>query len=77
MNLGATASKLSPLRVAYGLAAIKLLVHALTLRPYGFFRDELYYIACSDHLDWGYVDQPPFLRRRSIRTAGCHVPTGS
>jgi 4-amino-4-deoxy-L-arabinose transferase-like glycosyltransferase len=27
---------------------------------YGYFRDELYYIACSDHLDWGFVDHPPF-----------------
>ncbi|MEW6194212.1 MAG: glycosyltransferase family 39 protein [Bacteroidota bacterium] len=27
---------------------------------YGIFRDEYYYIECSKHLDWGYVDQPPF-----------------
>lgn len=26
---------------------------------YGLFRDEFYYLACADHLDWGYVDHPP------------------
>ncbi len=26
---------------------------------YGFFRDELYYIALSDNLDFGYLDVPP------------------
>lgn len=26
---------------------------------YGIFRDELYYLACADHLAWGYVDHPP------------------
>jgi hypothetical protein len=33
---------------------------------YGYFRDEFDYMACGDHLAWGYVDQPslvPFLIR--------------
>ena len=43
------------------LAACKLLVHLYSGRHYGYFVDELYYLACSRHLDWGYVDQPPLI----------------
>jgi hypothetical protein len=44
------------------IALIKLIIHLATnlTGGYGIFRDEFYYIACSDHLAWGYVDQPPF-----------------
>jgi Dolichyl-phosphate-mannose-protein mannosyltransferase len=40
-------------------AAVALLAHLLTNGRYGYFRDELYYLACARHLDFGYVDQPP------------------
>src|SRR6266850_3048710 len=40
-------------------SAVALLIHLLTNARYGYFRDELYYIACSRHLAFGYVDQPP------------------
>ena len=40
-------------------AVAALLVHLLTNAHYGYFRDELYYIACARHLAFGYVDQPP------------------
>jgi hypothetical protein len=54
-----TFAMLSARSVAGIMASVKLAIHALSLRPYGFFRDELYYIACSNRLDFGYVDQPP------------------
>ncbi len=44
-----------------GFAALKLLLHLLTNHNYGYFIDELYYLACSEHLDFGYVDQPPMI----------------
>jgi Dolichyl-phosphate-mannose-protein mannosyltransferase len=43
------------------VAAAKFVFHLATAGRYGIFRDELYYLACAEHLDWGYVDQPPLI----------------
>jgi 4-amino-4-deoxy-L-arabinose transferase-like glycosyltransferase len=43
------------------IAATKLALHLTTASRYGYFGDELYFLACGDHLDWGYVDQPPLI----------------
>lgn len=44
------------------VALVRLALHFWTnaFAGYGYFRDELYYLACAEHLDAGYVDQPPF-----------------
>ena len=69
MTEGSTASSMAleapnsrfasgPAIVLYIVAA-KLLLHLLTVARYGIFRDEMYYLACSRHMAWGYVDHPP------------------
>lgn len=45
--------------ILLGLAVASMAIHLAFINEYGYFRDELYYIACSKHLSWGYVDQPP------------------
>jgi hypothetical protein len=48
-------------RSVYILAALAVLIHFLFNRHYGYFRDELYYAACGEHLAWGYVDHAPLV----------------
>jgi len=43
------------------IAVAKFLLHCYFNNRYGYFRDEFDYIACGDHLAWGYVDQPPLI----------------
>jgi hypothetical protein len=47
--------------LAAAIALATLLFHVLTAKGYGYFRDELYYVACSEHLAFGYVDHPPLV----------------
>lgn len=51
----------SPIAVALYLALFKLALHLFTNGQFGYHRDELYYMACSEHLDFGYVDHPPLI----------------
>ena len=51
----------SDMRIAWALGGLAVLVQMLTNGRYGYFRDELYYLACSDHLAFGYVDFAPLI----------------
>ena len=43
------------------IALAKLAFHFYFNNRYGYFRDEFDYMACGNHLAWGYVDQPPLI----------------
>jgi hypothetical protein len=43
------------------IALANFLFHCYFNNRYGYFRDEFDYMACGDHLAWGYVDQPPLI----------------
>jgi multisubunit Na+/H+ antiporter MnhE subunit len=47
--------------VIWAIAVAKLLLHIYFNNRYGYFRDEFDYMSCGDHLQWGYVDQPPLI----------------
>jgi 4-amino-4-deoxy-L-arabinose transferase-like glycosyltransferase len=44
-----------------GFALLKIIIHLPFLSRYGYHHDELYFIACGNHLDLGYVDHPPLV----------------
>lgn len=41
------------------LGLFKLLLHFCTNQQYGYFVDELYYMAAGEHLDWGFAEGAP------------------
>ena len=47
-----------PAIVAY-ISALEFILHLPNPGGYGFFIDELYFMACGEHLSFGYVDMPP------------------
>jgi len=59
------------------IAVAYFALHMATAMRYGYFRDALYYLACADHLAFGYVDQPPlfpFIVWIARHTLGTSLP---
>jgi len=47
--------------IVVAIALGKFLLHFYFNNRYDYFRDEFDYMACGNHLAWGYVDQPPLV----------------
>src|SRR5437867_5529245 len=52
---------MSGMALIWAIALAKFVFHVYFNNRYGYFRDEFDYMACGDHLAWGYVDQPPLI----------------
>src|SRR5687768_8937788 len=70
-----SSKRLSLWPCVYEIAVVYFTLHLVTSTRYGYFRDALYYLACSEHLAFGYVDQPPliavlgWIARRTLGTS--------
>jgi len=51
----------SGMAIVWAIATAKFVLHMYFNNRYGYFRDEFDYMSCGDHLQWGYVDQPPLI----------------
>ena len=49
------------LLIVVAIALAKFVFHCYFNNRYDYFRDEFDYMACGNHLAWGYVDQPPLI----------------
>ena len=61
---------LSDTAILIYLALFKLILHWLTSGGYGYFRDEFYYIAASQRLQFGYLEFPPMIALITALTRG-------
>ncbi len=76
----------SGMAVVWAIALAKFVFHIYFNNRYGYFRDEFDYMSCGDHLQWGYVDQPPLIpfldpplprgTRRFVTQHSLHPGTG-
>lgn len=61
LHLTQTDTHQSTLRLIFAFASAKLILHLIANHHYGIHGDELYYIALSRHLQWGYLDNSPLI----------------